>query len=61
MSRTGSWGQHHEVMAAAAYFHVYIVVYQPNSPYEYQSYGQRAHEHIFIQNRAELHYEWMRP
>jgi len=61
MSRVGSWGQHYEIMAAAAYFHVYIVVFQPNRPVEYAVFGKQEHPFIFLQNNDELHYVWMRP
>lgn len=48
-------------MAAAAYFHVYIVVFQPNRPVEYAVFGKQEHSFIFLQNNDELHYVWMRP
>jgi hypothetical protein len=60
MSRDGSWGQHFEVMAAAALFQVYVVVHQPEEYEEYATFGNRQHPHIYLQNKKG-HYEWMRP
>lgn len=65
MSQDGAWGQHYELMAAAALFGVYIVVNQPGR-YETATYfGDRMCPPIFLElqviNGREYHYQWQRP
>ena len=47
MLKEGSWGQHYEVMAAAAYFQVCIEVQQPLRPIEVAFYGRQEHTQFF--------------
>jgi hypothetical protein len=62
MRQLGSWGTNQEVMVAAAYFNVFIVVYQPNQirGWEYAWFGNPQHRVIYLQNMNERHYEWMK-
>ena len=60
MALVGSWGQHFEIIAAAAYFDVCVVVFQPNQGAE-QVFGKEEHPRIFLQNNGGQHYVWMRP
>ncbi len=61
MSQDGAWGQHYELMAAAALFGVYIVVHQPGRYEECAAFGDRMCPHIFLQLLEECHYQWQRP
>jgi hypothetical protein len=67
MRRDGSWGQHFEVMAAAAFFQVCIEVHRPGPPgctaenNVVQVFGQQDLPRIYFRNKQEQHYEWMRP
>jgi hypothetical protein len=67
MRRDGSWGQHYEVMAAAAFFQVCIEVHRPGPPgcaaekNFVQVFGQQDLPRIYFRNKQEQHYEWMRP
>jgi hypothetical protein len=65
MSQDGAWGQHYELMAAAALFGVYIVVHQPGRRVDYAVYGARTRPHIFLEllviNGRECHFQWQRP
>ena len=61
MSQDGAWGQHYELMAAAALFGVYIVVHQPGRRVDYAVYGARTRPHIFLQLLGECHYQWQQP
>ena len=61
MLKEGSWGQHYEVTAAAAYFQSCIEVQQPQRPVEVAFYGRQEHTQFFWKNASEMHFEWMRP
>jgi hypothetical protein len=60
MRRDGSWGQHYEVMAAAALFQVCIEVHRPENSVV-QVFGRQDLPRIYFRNKQEQHYEWMRP
>ena len=59
MRKIGIWGEHPEIVAAAALFRVFIIV-QANEAGRPVCAGDPRNPPIFLFNQGELHFEWMR-